>query len=168
MAEQSGLAELGARVEALEAKDAIWRLMARYAKAVDEEDDEELAAIFTGDATCETVPWSKGKVFHGREAIVRLFNGYQKRFRHRKRYIANELIDLTGRDTAKGWSNWLVVHANDGDSYVGWGSYDWGFRRENGHWLISEFVVRVEVMTTLAKGWADAEQLLVSFPRKRD
>ena len=167
MGKQPDLAALQAKVAALEARDEMWRLMARYARAVDEEDDEELAAIFTADATCETVPWSKGKVFQGRDEIVRLFNGYQKRFRHRKRYIANELIDLTGPDSGQGWSNWLVVHANDTDSYVGWGSYDWGFRRENECWLIDAFVVRVEVMTTLAKGWADAEQLLASFPQKK-
>ena len=167
MDSETRLARLEAQTRTLTSKDAIWRLMARYARAVDEEDDEDLAAIFTTDATCETVPWSKGKVYEGRDSIVRLFKGYQKRFRHRKRFVANELIDVLDDSNATGWSNWLVVHANEADSYIGWGSYDWGFRRDGDTWRINRFVVHVECMTTLANGWADAQKLLAGFPPKR-
>lgn len=148
-------------------REAMWRLMARYAKATDEEDDVDLAAVFAPDATCETVPWSKGKVFEGRESIVKLFKGYQARFKNRKRFITNEIIDVLSPTAGNGWSNWLVLHANDGHSFIGWGCYDWGFRREADEWLISSFVVHVECMTTLENGWADAQNLLVSFPRRK-
>jgi hypothetical protein len=59
------------------------------------------------------------------------------------------------------------MHANDGHSFVGWGCYDWAFRRDEDAWRISNFIVRVECMTTLENGWADAEKLLITFPPKR-
>lgn len=166
MANESRLAAIEAQLEELHARHAIWDLMARYARAMDEEDNVELAAIYTPDATCETVPWSKGKVFEGRDAIVKLFNGYQARFKNRKRFITNERIHLDGPDAATGWSNWLVMHANDGQSYVGWGSYDWAFSRLDGEWLVSAMVVRVDSMTTLENGWANLEETTVRFPSR--
>jgi ketosteroid isomerase-like protein len=163
---------LEARLERLEAglrkvsdREAMWTLMSRYARAMDEELDAELGAIYTEDATCQTVPWSKGKVIEGRANIVKLFNGYQRRFINRKRFITNEVVDVTGSRSGTGWSNWLVLHANSGQSYVGWGSYDWGFRRVDDEWLISSMVITVDTMTTLANGWGDAEKLLARFPK---
>ncbi|NKC11272.1 MAG: hypothetical protein GKR94_03405 [Gammaproteobacteria bacterium] len=166
MSAYARMERLAEQLRTLTDKNACWRLMTRYARAVDEELDEELAAIYTEDATCQTVPWSQGKVISGRDNIVRLFKGYQARFVNRKRFITNEQIDLTGADTALGWSNWLVLHANGGHSYVGWGSYDWGFTRVDGTWLISNMVVKIDTMTTLQNGWGDAEKLLVRFPPK--
>ena len=163
-----------ARLQALESglkrladREAIWDLMARYARALDEEDDEDLAAIYAPDATLETVPWSNGKVFSGRESIVRVFNGYQQRFVNRKRFITNERIVLDDAASATGWSNWLVLHSNAGESYVGWGSYDWKFSRVDGAWLISAMVIHVDCMTTLDNGWGNVETLLTRFPEKR-
>lgn len=164
MDQDSRLQKLEEDVRRLSARESIWQLMARYAKAVDEEDDQELNAIFSEDATCETVPWSQGKVFEGRASIVRLFNGYQRTFKNRKRFITNEIIDITGETSATAWSNWLVVHAKDDESYIGWGCYDWGFICVADTWLISSFVVRVERMTPLQEGWAGSELLLKSFP----
>ena len=148
-------------------REAVWQLMARYAKAVDEEDDVALAAIVSEDVTCETVPWSKGRVFEGRDSFIRLFKGYQRTFVNRKRFITNEIFEFTDENNATGWSNWLVVHARDGESYIGWGSYDWGFSRASGDWLINKFVVHVDRMTTLAQGWADAQSQLAEFPREQ-
>jgi ketosteroid isomerase-like protein len=166
MSKAIDIEQLAEQVEVLSARASIWELMSRYARALDEEDDSELNAIYTEDATCETVPWSQGVVRSGKESTVRVFKGYQKRFINRKRFITNEVIDITGRDTATGWSNWLVLHSNSGDSFVGWGSYDWGFRRVDGNWLISAMVIKVDCMTTLERGWGDAEKLLAGFPDK--
>ncbi len=150
----------------LTAKDGIWRLIARYARAVDEEIDDELAAIFTEDTVFQTIPWN-GDALIGRDNAVKAFKSYLRRFNNRKRFITNEQIDITGADSATAWSNWLVLHANDGESYVGWGSYDWDFARIDGAWLISKMVITVDCMTTLEAGWGDAEKLVAGYPSRR-
>ena len=156
--------EAGLRV--LNDKDEIWRLIARYARAVDEEDDAELAAIFTDDVVFETIPWSP-EPSTGRDKAVRAFKSYQRRFTNRKRFIVNEQIDITGPDTAAAWSNWLVLHANDGESFVGWGSYDWTCARTDGGWLFSKMVITVDCMTTLEKGWGDAASMVAQYPDRK-
>ena len=56
-AEDDRLSKLESDVRILKDKDEIWRLISRYARAMDEEIDKELAAIFTDDVTFETKPW---------------------------------------------------------------------------------------------------------------
>ena len=43
------LAQIEAEVQILKDKDEIWRLISRYARAIDEEIDDELTAIFAED-----------------------------------------------------------------------------------------------------------------------
>ena len=166
MTAEDRLSKLEADVRVLKDKDEIWRLISRYARAMDEEIDDELAAIFTDDVAFETKPWSGGEQ-SGRDYVIRAFKSYQRRFGNRKRFIVNELIDVTGPDSATAWSNWLVLHANDGDSYAGWGSYDWECRRVDGRWLFSKMVIPVDCMTTLEKGWGAAASLVAQYPDKK-
>ena len=166
MTAEDRLTKLEAEVRVLKDKDEIWRLISRYARAMDEGIDDELAAIFTDDVAFETKPWSGGEQ-SGRDYVIRAFKSYQRRFGNRKRFIVNEMIDVTGPNSATAWSNWLVLHANDGDSYVGWGSYDWDCRRVDGQWLFSKMVITVDCMTTLEKGWGDAASLVAQYPDKR-
>ena len=151
------------RIGALEARNEIDRLITRYARAVDEDIDAELGAIFAGDAVLEILPWSGGPV-EGRGRVVATFKDYIAKFANRKRFVANRVIDVTGPDGATGWANWFVVQANAGQSYVGWGSYDWTFRRVGGVWEIARMVITVDCMTTRDKGWADLESLVAAYP----
>ena len=160
------LAQIEAEVKILKDKDEIWRLISRYARAIDEEIDDELTAIFAEDVAFETKPWSGGEQ-SGRDYVIKAFKSYQRRFGNRKRFIVNELIDITGPHSATAWSNWLVLHANEGDSYAGWGSYDWECRRDSGEWLFSKMIITVDCMTTLEKGWGDAASLVAQYPEQR-
>lgn len=166
MTMEARLEKLEADVRVLNDKDEIWRMITRYARAVDEEIDSELSAIFADDVISQTIPWSDGHST-GREYAVKAFKSYQRRFANRKRFIVNEQIDITGPDTATAWANWLVLHANDGESYTGWGCYDWEFARTDGIWLISKMIITVDCMTTLDKGWGDAATLVAQYPEKR-
>ena len=118
MTMEARLEKLEANVRVLNDKDEIWRMITRYARAVDEEIDSELSAIFTDDVVSQTIPWSDGQST-GREHAVKAFKNYQRRFVNRKRFIVNEQIDITGPNTATAWANWLTLHANDGASYAG-------------------------------------------------
>ncbi|MCB1739894.1 MAG: nuclear transport factor 2 family protein [Gammaproteobacteria bacterium] len=163
---QARLERIESALRALTDKDEIWRLITRYARAVDEEDDADLAAIFSDDVLFQTIPWAKEPV-HGRDRTVRAFKDYQGRFGNRRRFIVNEQIDITGADTATAWSSWLVLHANDGKSFVGWGSYDWACIRTVDGWRFSKMIITVDCMTTLDKGWADAASLVGAYPQDR-
>ena len=151
------------RIVALEARIEIDRLITRYARAVDEDIDAELNAIYAEDAVSEIIPWS-GKPAVGRARVVRSFRDYMSKFSNRKRFIVNRVIDVTGDDTATGWANWFVMQASDGESYVGWGSYDWVFRRNAGVWEIEKMTITVDCMTTKEKGWADIQALVAAYP----
>lgn len=161
------------RLAALEAaqqqstdREEIWKLIAHYARGVDEENDDELDEIFTDDVISESKPWAKGRQIQGRDTVVKSFKNYQATFRNRKRFITNELIDFTGPDSANGWANWMVLHSNAGQSYVGWGAYEFEFRRTEAGWLISKMIIIVNAMTTLENGWGDAEKLVAEYPRR--
>jgi 3-phenylpropionate/cinnamic acid dioxygenase small subunit len=158
------IAQLEAAQRKLTDKDELWRLITRYARAVDEEIDAEQSAIFSQDAIMETRPWFTGKPHQGREAVVKSFGHYIATFGNRRRFITNEQVDLTGADTATGWANWLVLHAHDGESYCGWGVYEWDFVRAADGWKISKMVIIVECMTTLEEGWGDAENMVSDYP----
>jgi hypothetical protein len=152
------------RIAVLEARDAVDRLITRYARAVDENIDTELNAIFAEDAVLEILPWSGGEV-QGRGPAVATFRDYISKFTNRRRFIVNRVIDVTGPDSATGWANWFVMQACAGQSYVGWGSYDWSFRRSGDTWEIARMVITVDCMTTKDKGWADLEALVATYPK---
>ena len=165
MSTETRLEQLEADIRTLADKDEIWRLITRYARAVDEEHDDDLAALFTDDVVFQTIPWSPGPAT-GRDKAVRAFKSYQRRFVNRKRFIVNEQIDITGPDSATAWSNWLVLHAHDGASYAGWGSYDWDCTRTENGWQFSKMVITVDCMTTLERGWSDVASLVAQYPER--
>lgn len=164
-----GVEERLEKLEAAQRQSAdraeIWKLIAHYARGLDEENDEELAAVFTEDVISESKPWAKGRQIQGRDIVLKSFRNYRGNFKNRKRFITNEIVDFTGPDTADGWANWLVLHSNDGQSYVGWGAYEFEFRRTATGWLISKMIIIVDAMTTLENGWGDAEKLVAAYPR---
>ncbi len=158
------------RVAALEAgrravadREEIDRLITRYARAIDEDIEAEIAAILTADSELVIEPWVDRPVV-GRDAVVASFKDYIGKFTNRKRFVVNRRIDLAGADTATGWANWLVAMARGRESYCGWGCYDWEFRREHGVWAIARMVIAVDSMTTLEAGWADMEKLVAAYP----
>jgi len=49
---------------------------------------------------------------------------------------------------------WHVTQELGADSVLGWGTYEWAFRKDGGRWLIEREVVHIRAMTTLVEGWA--------------
>jgi hypothetical protein len=160
------IAALEAGLRSIADRDEIDRLITRYARAFDEDIDAEIGAILTGDAVLEIEPWI-GEPVVGRENVVASFKDYIGKFTNRKRFVTNRHIELTGADTATGWANWLVTMARDGQSYCGWGCYDWEFRRDGGVWAIARMVIAVDSMTTLEAGWADMDALVAAYPETK-
>ena len=147
------LAHLERRVAALEAVEGVRHTLSDYARALDERRPELLDRIFADDCHLVTIPW--GADTRGKARMRRAFDRYWARFANPRRYYANEAITVDG-DRATAFTYWLVTQ-DDGDrSAIGWGTYDWVFRLEDGTWKIAELVIRVLTMTTLDRGWAVA------------
>jgi len=154
------LAQLEQRVAALESVESVRHTLSDYARALDERQPELLDRIFTDDCHLVTIPW--GADSRGKVRMLRVFERYWARFANPRRYYANEAITVDG-ETATAFTYWFVTQ-DDGDrSAIGWGTYDWVFRLENGTWRISELVIRVLTMTTLDRGWAVPDRIMSPF-----
>jgi len=159
---EARLARLEGRVATLEAGEGVRRTLSDYARALDERRPDLLDRIFTDDCHLVTIPW--GADTRGKARMLRAFERYWDRFANPRRYYANEAITVEG-ETATAFTYWFVTQ-DDGDrSAIGWGTYDWTFRRENGIWRIRELLIRVLTMTTLDRGWAIPDRVMSPFPR---
>lgn len=151
------VAILEKKVRELEAMEDIRKAIVTYARALDEGRPELLEGLFTDDAMLHTTPW--GKPTHGKEKVIRAFKHYMERFKNPRRYFADEEINVEG-DSANAFSYWLVTQQRDGNSIIGWGTYRWDFRKEEGRWKIARFLIDILTMTTLATGWAGEEKIM--------
>jgi ketosteroid isomerase-like protein len=160
---EARLALLERRVATLEGVEGVRHTLSDYARALDERRPELLDRIFTDDCHVVTMPW--GGDVRSKAKMLRMFERYWDRFANPRRYYANEAITADG-DTATAFSYWLVTQDDADRSVIGWGTYDWTFRREAGTWRISELVIRVLTMTTLDRGWAVPDRIMSAFPRR--
>lgn len=159
------VAALERRVATLEAREGVRQTMSDYARALDERRPELLDRIFTDDCHLLTIPW--GADSRGKARMLRVFERYWARFANPRRYYANESISVKG-GTATAFAYWLVTQ-DDGDrSALGWGTYDWAFRREAGAWRITELVITILTMTTLDRGWNVPDRIMSPFPPRRE
>lgn len=150
------LDQLERDVAILRAQDGIRRTLSRYAVGVDDKKPEILAEIFADDAVLKVPAWDVDLA--GKQAVLAFFEEYWSRFDTPRRYYANEDFVVDG-DTATAFMYWHVTQESGGESYLGWGTYDWGFRRAGDTWLITHETVHIRAMTTLAKGWAGPDKL---------
>ena len=160
---EARLVELERRVAVLEAVEGVRHTLSDYARALDERRPDLLDRIFTDDCHLVTTPW--GADTRGKAKMLRAFERYWARFGNPRRYYANEAITVDG-ETASAFTYWFVTQ-DDGDrSAIGWGTYDWVFRREDGVWRIAELAIRILTMTTLDRGWAIPDRIMSPFPRR--
>ena len=159
------LEKLEASHRVLQAKEDIRHLITRYARAIDENVETDIVDIFTEDASSQSLPWGAGRMQDGRDRVVRSFTNYIATFEKPRRFIVNEQIEVTGERTATGWANWFVVQSFKGDSYYGWGFYEWDFKLcDDDIWRFSKFIINLESMTTLDRGWGDLSKRVMDYP----
>lgn len=153
------------RLHVLEGREGIRETIHRYARGVDDDDVQELSAIFAEDALMESRPW-RATVYKGRDAIVDFFHKISRPpWLSPRRRIANERIAVQGT-TGTAFAYWFVVqgHAATGQSYIGWGTYDFKFRLEEGIWKITHMKITVLAMTTLERGWGMEDGRVLPLP----
>ena len=94
----------------------------------------------------------------GRESVLEFYDEYWARFDHPRRYFANESFEIDAGN-AKVFMYWHVTQENDGESWLGWGTYEWSFIKTDRHWQIAGVIIDILAMTTLTKGWAGPEKI---------
>ncbi len=161
---EARLAELERRVAELEAMEGVRRTLCLYARGIDERRRELIEQIFAEDCHLTTDPW--GADARGRDRVLRAFEGYWKRFGNPRRYYANEDIRVEG-GRATAFSYWFVTQEDGDRSVIGWGTYDWAFRLEDETWKVTRLAIRILAMTTLDRGWAVPDKVMMPFERRR-
>lgn len=154
------LASLGARADGYgDDRAQIINLQNRYVLAMDFNDNEAYAAVFTEDAVLD---WAGG-VIRGREAIRKfrddgVYNlsrdaqsgDWPATTRH---FITNQVIEVYG-DTARAVTYWFQANNNAEDRHAEYGlfgHYEDELRKVDGQWLFSKRTIYNEGIKSRAR-----------------
>ena len=157
------LAALERQQALIQARQDLWQTIARYARGIDEQREEDLAAILTDDVVLQTQPWTQSPLV-GKALALKALRNYRRAFQGPRHFITNHQLAINDDSTASGYATWLVVQSREEQSYCGWGSYEWEFRCEGGLWKISRMLVTLDCMTTLERGWGMVAERILPFP----
>jgi uncharacterized protein (TIGR02246 family) len=136
------------RIRALEDKDAIRELTARYCYAVARNDLEGIVKLFCEDGEFVMADRS----FHGRDGI-RTGYGAGMPDPSPKPFIQNHVIELDG-DRARGLCAVEIRAVQDGEAYTAAGHYQDEYRRVDGEWKFARRKFEVYHWVPLRTGWA--------------
>src|SRR5262245_17232800 len=132
-----GAADVTARLEALEAREAIRQLWADYGRTLDDRDFKAFAMLFARDGEFVGGPGATAK---GRDAVGALLekllttNFPNSRGRNMHFYV-NESIDVRGNEaSAVTRGGFLVANASNRPELSLMATYRDEFVREDGHW----------------------------------
>jgi len=160
---ETRLAALERQQSLIQARQDLWQTIARYARGIDEQREDDLAEILTDDVVLQTQPWTQGLLV-GKALALKALRNYRRAFQCPRHFITNHQLTINDDGTATGYATWLVVQSREEQSYCGWGSYEWEFHCESGLWKISRMLVTLDCMTTLERGGGMAAERLLPFP----
>lgn len=152
------LRALEEEVANLKAQEGIRKALSNYAFGVDEKRPEVLREIFAKDAVLLVPAWNIE--VQGIDAIMGFFSNYWNGFQNPRRYYANEDITVHG-SRAEAFTYWHLTQERDGKSILAWGTYEWIFHLEGKRWKVTKGVVHILVMTTLDRGWAIPDKVMI-------
>jgi ketosteroid isomerase-like protein len=128
--------DLAARIDRLESRDAIERLIAQYAHGFDARDVELIRSVFHDDALLALgEPFGD---FEGIDAIAEAAHALWAQSPRMHHWMANAVVDVDG-DVATGVAalDCLVINVDDGPTMVV-GNYFDRYERRDGRWAIAE------------------------------
>lgn len=136
------------RIQALEDKDAIRELTARYCWAVARGDLEAVVQLFCEDG------WfaMNDRRFEGRDGIRKSYAAGMSDLSP-KPFIHNHVIELQG-DRASGHCAVEIRAVQDGEAYTAAGYYEDHYRRVDGQWKFASRSFEVYHWVPLRQGWA--------------
>lgn len=141
-------AEIEARLDALEAKEAIRQLTAAYCFAVAEARSDDIVAMFTADGVFKM----RGREWSGTAGLTEMYRDVGAEATP-KPYIQNHVIETDG-DDATGRCGVEIRMVHKGVAYTVAGHYFDTYRRVDGRWLFAERDFHIYHWVPLSKGWA--------------
>ncbi len=138
------------RLQAIEDREAIRELSARYCHAIAAGDPETIVGLF-----CEDGSFTVGdQTTTGTEALTTFYSGLSET--PPIPFIQNHVIDELDESTARARCSAEIRMVQHGESVTTAGWYDDRFRRVDGTWKFQERTFHVFHMVPLSKGWASA------------
>ena len=126
--------DLGARLDALESRDALARLAQAYCQAFDGRDLQRFLAVWHDDVVWEVLP---GTVVEGLDGVRSVAEGGWASLPATAHLVTNHVVDLDG-DRATGSAQVLAfVQAADGTWSQMVVTYDDVYERRDGRWGIT-------------------------------
>lgn len=154
------LADLRARVRALEDAREIRELRNRFHDHVNTDRWDEIGALFAEDATLD---YSYLGSASGREAIGRFFGSIPQLLPGPdgtpfvRQFIHGHTVEVDG-DAATGTSSLFATPVYDGRSFVLAGRFTDTYVRRGGRWLFGSVRLAIDYSVPLAEGWARADR----------
>jgi uncharacterized protein (TIGR02246 family) len=138
---------LAARLRAVEDRDEIRELTARYCHAVAAGDAEAIVGLFCEDGVFEM----NGRPVVGRAELAKFYGAVAGT--PPIPFIQNHVVALNG-DTATGRCSVEIRVVQNGEAYTAAGWYDDAYRQEARGWRFAQRKFHVFHWVPLAKGWA--------------
>ena len=91
---ETRLAALERQQSLIQARQDLWQTMARYARGIDEQREDELAAMVTDDVVLETQPWTQGPLV-GKALALKALRNYRRAFQGPRHFITNHQLPST-------------------------------------------------------------------------
>src|SRR5436309_10136561 len=88
MSLETRLAALERQQRLIQARQDLWQTIARYARGIDEQREDDLAAIVTDDVVLETQPWAQGPLV-GKALALKALRNYRRAFQCPRHFITN-------------------------------------------------------------------------------
>ncbi|MFT5391821.1 MAG: ketosteroid isomerase-like protein [Gammaproteobacteria bacterium] len=142
------MSSIESRIAALEAKDEIKELTARYCHAVVDGDVDTILSLFCHDGAFRM----RKKGVKGHDEL-REFYGAGVGAQTHKPFIQNNVVELEGEDRATGRCSVEIRIVQDGEAYTCAGHYFDTFRKEQGKWRFEDRQFNAYHYVPLAKGW---------------
>ena len=143
---------LRARLEVLEATEAIKQLKAEYCYRVDDHDWKGVTELFALSAVY--VGGSLG-AHKGRRAIEAFFKGLPRLLPFSVHMVHNPVIEVSGA-TARGRWYWTEPCTTAKGNQALWiqGRYDEEYVKERGRWRFKSMILTFNYITPYDRGWA--------------
>lgn len=155
---QEKLAQLEARLQDLEQREAVRQLLAEYCRVVDLADFDGMARLFSQGVHYSVAPWDLEILGH--EALLDFFRQFHSGdLKDAHHFCSNQEIRQTERGYAAR-SYFHVVGIWGDQSIVEWGTYTDSLIYEEGGWKFAKRHVEIQVLSSLEKGWAGSERII--------
>ena len=135
-------------------REKIRELTYHYGLAVEAQDEEQMANLFTADGAADFSSLGRG-VIRGQQALKEFYRStWQLRI---KPFFTNHVIRVEG-DRATGTCSLQNTGIRGNDSMIGAGRLHDEYQKVNGEWKFKSRRVEIFYLVPLSEGWAKGTQ----------